>query len=341
MLSSDTPRAWLRHSAWILSIALAAGVLLAAPPPAVAGAARSVASCRNPDVPKKFHRHLVTAIQASGNLPKGWADSPNIARIICYQHTGFDTDFRATGYKHIWHGLFAMTVEEMKDIMGPWLSNDRTELILTPACFVQGWDACKHTAANTKTSQQLIAGLRWIWLMYGRPKRAWRHIKVTGRFNSYPRGGVDTTATKDPFRLCPVKRPVTYKDDFGERRTVGGYHPHWGNDIVAPTGRPIRAPFTGYAQAHADNWFAGKYVTVIGREGYVRNAHLSRFAKLGYVKAGTVIGYVGETGDARDPHDHFDWRPWNVPRELHVSPSGYKRIQDAIDPYPFLNKVCK
>jgi hypothetical protein len=343
MLSSVTPRTqprWLRHCAWIVSIVVAAGVLLAGPPSA-SGATRSVSSCRNPSVPRNFHRHLVSAIRLSGNLPRGWASSPNIPRIICYQHSGFSTDFRDTSYKHVWHGLFAMTVEEMKTVMGPWLSNDRNELILRPACFVQGWDACKHTAANTKTTQQLIAGLRWIWLMYGRPKKAWRHIKVTGRFDSYPRGTVDTTATKDPFRLCPVRRPVRYVDDFGERRTVGGYHPHWGNDIVAPTGRPIRAPFDGYAKAHADNWFAGKYVVVTGREGYVRNAHLSRFGKLGFVDAGTIIGYVGETGDARNPHDHFDWRPWNVPKDLHRSPFGYTRIQDAIDPYPFLNKVCR
>jgi peptidase M23-like protein len=329
-----------RRIASVVAIAVAASVLLAAPPPAAA-ANRAAAKCRNPDIPRKFHRHLVTAIRVSGNLPKAWAESPNIPRIICYQHTGFDTDFRATTYKHVFHGLFAMTVEEMKTIGGPWLSNDRNELILTPKCFVRGWDACPRKTANTKYSQQLIAGLRWIWLMYGRPKRAWRHIKVTGRFNSYPRGNADTTATKDPFRLCPVKRPVSYQDDFGERRTVGGYHPHWGNDIIAPTGRPVRAPFDGYAQAHADNWFAGKYVTVIGREGYVRNAHLSRFAKRGYVQAGTIIGYVGQTGDARSPHDHFDWRPWNVPKKLHRSPYGFTRIQDAIDPYPFLNKVCR
>jgi Peptidase family M23 len=332
-------RLWHRRVASVAAITVASGMLLAGPAPA---ATRSpVRSCRNPDVPKGFHRHLVTAIRVSGNLPRGWAGSPNIPRIICYQHSAFDTGFRATSYKHVFHGLFAMTVEEMRNIRGPWLSNDRTELRLSPKCFVQGWDACKHTAANTKYSQQLVAGLRWIWLMYGRPKRAWRHIKVTGRFNSYARGNVDTTATSTPLHLCPVRRPVRYKDDFGERRNVGGYHPHWGNDVIAPTGRPIRAPFEGYAQAHADSWFAGRYVTVIGREGYVRNGHLSRFGKLGYVKAGTIIGYVGETGDARSPHDHFEWHPWNVPKKLHVSPFGFKRIMDGIDPYPYLNRVCR
>jgi hypothetical protein len=336
-----TPRRFSRRgAAALLPIALVAGVLLASPS-AGATPSRSISDCKKPDVPRRFHRHLVTAIRLSGNLPRTWATSPNIPRIICAERSRFSTDFRDRGYKHVWIGLFAMTREEVKDIMGPWLSNDRNELILSPTCFAQGWDACPNKSRNTKTTQQLIAGLRWIWLMYGRPSTAWQHMLETGRFNSFPRGHLDTTPTKDPFRLCPVKRPVHYQDDFGEKRNVGGYHPHWGNDIIAPTGRPIRTPFTGFAQAHADNWFAGKYVTVIGQEGYVRNAHLSRFGKLGYVKAGTIIGYVGETGDARSPHDHFDWRPWNVPKKLHKSPFGYKRIQDAIDPYPFLNKVCR
>ncbi len=72
----------------------------------------------------------------------------------------------------------------------------------------------------------------------------------------------------------------------------------------------------------------------------MRNAHLSRFGHLGYVRAGTVIGYVGQTGDALTPHDHFEWHPWNVPDPVHVAPSGFSRILDAIDPYPFLNQVC-
>jgi murein DD-endopeptidase MepM/ murein hydrolase activator NlpD len=137
-----------------------------------------------------------------------------------------------------------------------------------------------------------------------------------------------------------VTGPISYRDGFGDRRTVGGYHPHWGIDVIAPTGRAIVAPFDGYAVAHRDSWFAGLYVTVLGRRGYVRNVHLSRTGKLGEVRAGDVVGYVGATGDARGPHDHFEWHAFAPPSPLHRSPSGFTRIMDAIDPFPFLRRAC-
>jgi Peptidase family M23 len=326
-----------RIAAVMLSLLLTMGILSV---PVAAGASSSPPDCRHPRAPKGFHKRVVTAIRVSGNLPREWADSPYLAKIICWQDTGFSTSFRNVGPDHVWHGVFAMTVQELKEIAGPWLSNDRNELILDQVCFVRGWDACRHTTANARIIQQLIAGLRWIWLNYGRPIVAWRHIVKTGRFTSYPRPGTDTTVTHDPLTRCPVDGSVGFQDDFGEYRNVGGYHPHSGNDIGAPVGRAIRAPFSGLAVAHSDDWFAGRYLILVGREGIAHNAHLSRFGYLGYVTAGTVIGYVGATGDARNAHDHFEWHPWNVPDHLHLAPSGLSRIRDAIDPYPFLNQVC-
>lgn len=298
--------------------------------------------CYRPDAPRRFQRQVRTAIRVSGDLPRAWADSPEIAKIVCWQGSGFRTDSRTVGgARFVWRGLFAMTVEEMQTIVGTWMTADRSALRLQVTCFKWGWAECPNTIANTAWAQQLIAGLRWIWLNHGTPTAAWAHIKATGRFNSLPRPGTVDRPSREPFRRCPVTGPVYYDDDFGDRRTVGGYHPHWGNDVAAPTGRAIVAPFDGYAIGHRDSWFAGLYVTVFGEHGYARNVHLSRFGKLGAVRTGDVVGYVGATGDARGPHDHFEWHPWALTRTLHRAPSGHRRVMDAIDPYPFLNRACR
>jgi Peptidase family M23 len=320
-------------------IVLIGGIAQETPP--VSAAVFGPGTCNHPAQPAWFHPQVLAAIRISADIPASWATSPYIARIVCRQGTGFNPGFTAIGGGQQWHGMFAMTVEEMQTIFGPWMTGNRYAYRLSATCFVRGWVACPHTAGNAATIQQLIAGLRWIWLNYGSPVQAWRFIQSIGRFNSYPMGATDDPPARTPFALCPVAPPVNYRDDFGEFRNVGGYHPHGGNDVIAPTGRPIRAPFDGLAVAHSDNWFAGNWVTVIGPKGYVRNGHMSRFGTLGFVKAGTVIGYVGSTGDALSPHDHFEWHPWVLPTPLYRAPTGFRRIMDGVDPYPFLNTVCR
>jgi peptidoglycan hydrolase CwlO-like protein len=145
------------------------------------------------------------------------------------------------------------------------------------------------------------------------------------------------------FLVCPVEQPHGYGDDFGAPRYSGGFHPHAGNDIFAPFGTPIRAPFPGYA-SDASNGLGGLSVKVVGAAGYVYNAHLSQMAVSvpGPVSKGTIVGYVGDSGDALGgaPHDHFEWHPNVIPPNPHKSPYGYTEIGGAIDPYPYLNSVC-
>jgi peptidoglycan hydrolase CwlO-like protein len=143
------------------------------------------------------------------------------------------------------------------------------------------------------------------------------------------------------FFRCPVDQPHGYGDDFGAPRYSGGYHPHAGNDIVAPLGTAIRAPFPGNA-VQTPNGLGGNAVTVYGADGYVYNAHLSRYGATGSVSTGTIVGYVGATGDAQGgiTHDHFEWHPNVIPAHPWKSPYGYTVINGAIDPYPYLNSVC-
>ncbi|HEY6677468.1 MAG TPA: peptidoglycan DD-metalloendopeptidase family protein [Actinomycetota bacterium] len=145
------------------------------------------------------------------------------------------------------------------------------------------------------------------------------------------------------FKVCPVEQPRAVYDGFGAPRYSGGYHPHAGNDIVAPMGTAIRAPFAGTARS-SYNTLGGSAVYVYGALGYVYNAHLSSYSSNsnGPVAAGDVIGYVGDSGDALGgvPHDHFEWHPNVIPSNWPRSPYGYTVIGGALNPYPLLSQVC-
>lgn len=146
------------------------------------------------------------------------------------------------------------------------------------------------------------------------------------------------------FQTCPVPG-AAYWDDFGAPRYGGGYHPHAGNDMFQSFDAPIYAPFAG-SVADATNGLGGIALKVYGADGYVYNAHLSRIAPgvVGAsVVAGTLIGFVGDTGDASGgvPHNHFEWHPNVIPPNAWESSTyGVSVIGDAIDPYPYLNSVC-
>lgn len=135
---------------------------------------------------------------------------------------------------------------------------------------------------------------------------------------------------------CPVRGPHGYVDDFGAPRPG---HIHAGVDMQAGEGTPIVAPFPGNAVRTWDPG-GGNGVMVYGALGYAYNAHLSSYGTLGSVSTGTVIGYVGATGDATGPHDHFEWHPNTIPAHPYVSPYGYSVVGTAIDPFPYLNSVC-
>jgi len=128
------------------------------------------------------------------------------------------------------------------------------------------------------------------------------------------------------FRTCPIRGWHSIADNFGITVRLPGVpvHRHEGNDILAGSGTPIVAPFDGYASA-SQSELGGLEVRITGPRGYVYNAHLSSYGTLGTVQAGTVIGYVGATGDATTAHDHLEWHPYGGA---------------AVDPYPYLSVSC-
>ena len=141
------------------------------------------------------------------------------------------------------------------------------------------------------------------------------------------------------FKYCPVDQPRAVYDGFGAPRYGGGYHPHAGNDIIAPHGTPIRATFDGVATTSI-NSLGGYAVYVHGELGYTYNAHLMQPGVTGSVTAGEIIGYVGTTGNASTPHNHFEWHPKVIPTDWPASPYGYSVIGTAVNPFPLLAQVC-
>ena len=147
--------------------------------------------------------------------------------------------------------------------------------------------------------------------------------------------------TSNPLKTCPVRGRGSFSDDFGAPRYSGGFHLHQGNDMFAALGMQIVAPFDGLA-VQAPNKLGGLAVIVYGPQGYVYNAHLAAYGKLGEVKTGDVVGFVGNTGDAAGGpwHDHFEWHPAQVPGRAHMSPYGVSDLEGAVDPFPYLMAAC-
>jgi peptidoglycan LD-endopeptidase LytH len=127
--------------------------------------------------------------------------------------------------------------------------------------------------------------------------------------------------------ICPVQGPRAFSNDFGAPRG-GGRRRHQGNDIMSPRGTPAVAPVGGVA-SHHDNTLGGHAYYLHGDDGITYyGAHLDSYSSnVGHVVAGTVLGYVGNSGDARGGATHLHF-------EMHPGGGG------AVNPYSTLVKYC-
>jgi peptidoglycan LD-endopeptidase LytH len=107
----------------------------------------------------------------------------------------------------------------------------------------------------------------------------------------------------------PVAHRVRFVDTWGATRAGGRRHE--GIDIFAPRGTPVVSTTRGFVTRVGTNRLGGRIVGVLGPGmEWHYYAHLDGFGPIregDMVQPGDVLGYVGDTGNARGtpPHLHY------------------------------------
>jgi murein DD-endopeptidase MepM/ murein hydrolase activator NlpD len=131
-----------------------------------------------------------------------------------------------------------------------------------------------------------------------------------------------------PGSSCILDRPYSYVDTWGAARSGG--RSHQGTDVMAPHGARVFAIVNGVVSRESSSTNGGIQLYLQGDNGIEYfYAHLSGYAVAAgtRVRAGQLVAYNGQTGNARftAPHVHFE-----------VHPGGGA----AVNPYPYLRRVC-
>jgi murein DD-endopeptidase MepM/ murein hydrolase activator NlpD len=133
--------------------------------------------------------------------------------------------------------------------------------------------------------------------------------------------------------VFPVYGPTSYGDTYGAPRADVSYH--HGDDIFGQLGQPLLAVADGTVFSVGWNDIGGNRLWLRdgdGNEFYY--AHLSAFSTLAVngarVKAGQVVGFMGNTGDA-------ETTPYHLHFEVHPVSLLYLGYDGAVNPTPYLD----
>lgn len=129
---------------------------------------------------------------------------------------------------------------------------------------------------------------------------------------------------------CPVGEPHNFTNTWGAPRSGG--RSHQGVDIFADTGIPIYAYQGGQVQLTSSRLGGTSlWITADSGDRYYY-AHLSGYAPNietgSTVEAGQLVGYNGNSGNARFTPPHLHWE---------IRPAGRS---GAVDPTPYASAVC-
>ena len=141
--------------------------------------------------------------------------------------------------------------------------------------------------------------------------------------NAHERQSSSDPDTVAPLDACPVAGPSSFIDSWGDARSSGRRHE--GVDMEADRGTPVVAVRDGSAEFKRSN-LGGNAIWLTASTGErFYYAHLDDWAgESRDVRAGEVIGYVGQTGNARGDHLHFEARPGDA----------------AVNAFPLVDAAC-
>lgn len=138
--------------------------------------------------------------------------------------------------------------------------------------------------------------------------------------------GVSTRLMGTGGMFCPVAGPTSFVDSWGAPRSGG--RAHQGVDMMGARGTPQVAVTSGTITYAGYSSLGGNVQYLSGDDGtlYVYVHQASHAVTSGRVKAGQVISYLGDTGNARgNPHLHFEVRPGGG---------------TPVNPYPLAASLC-
>jgi murein DD-endopeptidase MepM/ murein hydrolase activator NlpD len=167
------------------------------------------------------------------------------------------------------------------------------------------------------------------------PGRYAFRLTVTGRSGALAHSARVGDLARDAFDLFDHQFPVRGRHDFGGAGARFGTgragHSHQGHDVFARCGTRMNAARGGRIKFKGYHRAAGDYIVIDGDGtgvdyAYMHLAGPSPFDSGDRVYTGQRIGAVGETGNARGCHLHFEL--WNAP--------GWYDGGRPFDPFPAL-----